>query len=271
MEPSKIITLTTDFGSSDSYVGQMKGAALAIDPDVRIVDLCHGVPPQDLRAGAYILESGYAAFPSGTVHVAVVDPGVGTERRMVAVRAGEYVFVAPDNGLLTRVLDRERITAAHQLQNTAFFGPRRSTTFAGRDVFAPAAAWICHGVELERLGPPVDELLRLDVTYPRLELGQAVRVPVLAVDHFGNVVLDVTATALTAVLGHAPDIDSPLALRAEGGDVTRFCTAFAAGGSDEAFFIVNSAGYLEVAVDGGSAAERLGLRRGMHPELQIGR
>jgi S-adenosylmethionine hydrolase len=270
MQTSKIITLTTDFGGADSYVGQMKGAALTIDPDVRLVDLCHGVPPQDVRAGSYVLESGYGAFPAGTVHVAVVDPGVGTDRRMVAVQAGEHFFLAPDNGLLTRVLRRERLVAAHLIQHDSFLGPRRSTTFAGRDVFAPAAAWMCRGIDLDRLGPPATELVELDPGSERLELGRAVRIPVVHVDHFGSVVLDVRIEALTSVLGHAPDERSSLRLSAEKGQVARFHTTYARAEGAEPFFLINSAGYLEVAVRGGRADEALGLRAGMHPELRIG-
>ena len=267
---SKIITLTTDFGNADTYVGQMKGAALAIDPDVLLVDLCHGVPPQDVRAGSYLLEIGYSVFPAGTVHVAVVDPGVGTDRRMLAVQAGQYYFLAPDNGLLTRVLRRERMTAAHVLQQASYFGARRSTTFAGRDVFAPVAAWICRGVGLDRLGPPATELVSLESPPERIELGRATRIPVIHVDHFGNVVLDVRLETLTAVLGHVPDRESTLRLAAEGGQVTRFAPTYARAESPEPFFLINSAGYLEVAVNAGRADLALGLRRGMHPELRVG-
>jgi S-adenosylmethionine hydrolase len=271
MEASRIITLTTDFGHRDSYVGQMKGAALAVEPDARMVDLCHEVPAHDVRAGGYLLETGYSAFPNGTVHVAVVDPGVGTERRMLAVRAGEHFFLAPDNGLLSRVLAREKLVAAYILQNPSFLGPRSSVTFAGRDVFAPAAAWICRGVDLQRLGPPAGELVRLESTRPRLEFGRPVRVPVVHVDHFGNIVLDVTVEALTAVLGHSPDESSPLNVVAEGGRVTRFVETYARGEGREPFFLINSAGYLEIALDAGRADEALGLRAGMHPELKVGR
>ena len=271
MEPSKIITLLTDFGDRDTYVGQMKGAALAVEPGARLVDLCHEVPAHDVGTGAYLLETGYAAFPPGTVHVAVVDPGVGTDRRMVAVRAGEHTFLAPDNGLLGRVLGREKVTAAHVLQNPSFFGPRDSITFAGRDVFAPAAAWILRGVDLQRLGPPAGELAGPDPVRPRVELGRPLRVPVVHVDHFGNVVLDVRVETLTAVLGHPPAADTAMRLVTETGQVTRFLSTYGHSGGREPFFLVNSAGYLEVAIDSGRADEALGLRPGTHPELKVGR
>lgn len=271
MEASKIITLLTDFGHHDTYVGQMKGAALAVEPDARLVDLCHDVPAHDVRAGAYLLETGYAAFPPRTVHVAVVDPGVGTDRRMIAVLAGEHYFLAPDNGLLGRVLEREKVTGAHVLQNPSFFGPRDSVTFAGRDVFAPAAAWILRGVDLQRLGPPAGDLTGPDPVRPRVELGRPVRIPVIHVDHFGNVVLDVRVETLTSVLGHPPAPDTAMRLVTEAGQVTRFLETYGHAGGREPFFLVNSAGYLEIAVESGRADDVLGLRPGTHPELKVGR
>jgi S-adenosylmethionine hydrolase len=268
---SSLITLTTDFGLDDTYVGQLKGAILGVDPDARIVDLCHNVQPQDVRGGSYALEIGCFAFPPGTIHVAVVDPGVGTSRRMLAVKTSDHRFVAPDNGLLARVLARATPWVAHAIQNRAFFGPRPQTTFDARDVLGPVAAWIGRGVELSRLGPAVTDLVDPGIERPRLELGRAVRVPVVAVDRFGNVVLDVTADALAAVLGHAVDDGTELHLSAERATVTRFARTYGAPAGREPFFLVNSAGYLEVAVAAGRADEALGLRSGMHAALRVGR
>jgi S-adenosylmethionine hydrolase len=271
VKATKIITLTTDFGHRDSYVGQMKGAVLAVDPEAHVIDLCHGIPPQDIRAGAYILETGYNAFPEGTVHVVVVDPGVGTDRRMVAVCAGRHFFLAPDNGVLSRVLARERTVAAHLLQNKSLFGPASSSTFDGRDVFSPVAAWITRGVDLQRLGPAAGELVKLEPTGARVSLGCPCRVAVIHVDHFGNVVLDITTASLTALLGHAPDKESSLRLVCEGGTVDRFARTYGDADAQQPFFLINSAGYLEIAVQTGRADQRLGLRTGVHPELTVGR
>ncbi|HXV75193.1 MAG TPA: SAM-dependent chlorinase/fluorinase [Candidatus Polarisedimenticolaceae bacterium] len=270
MKTSKIITLTTDFGQRDSFVGQMKGAALSVDPEARLVDLCHGVPPHDVRAGSYLLETGYNAFPDGTVHVVVVDPGVGTDRRLVAVHAGRHLFLAPDNGVLSRVLAREKIVAAHLLQNPTLYRSPVTPTFEGRDVLAPVAAWITRGVELQRLGPPAGQLVTLEPTGPRVVPGRPCRVAVVHVDHFGSVVLDMTATQLTALLGHAPDRDSPLTLRCEGGIVSRFVRTYGEADGVEPFFLINSTGYLEIACRAGRADERLALRAGVHPELTVG-
>jgi S-adenosylmethionine hydrolase len=270
MTSSKIITLTTDFGQLDSYVGQMKGAVLSIEPDARVIDLCHEVPAHDVRSASYVLETGYDVFPEGTIHVVVVDPGVGTDRRMVAVHAGRHYFLAPDNGVLTRVLAREKLIAAHLLQNDTLFRPSESTTFHGRDVFAPVAGWITRGVALQRLGPAAGPLVTLERTGTRISLGRPSRVAVIHVDRFGNVVLDLTVTELTALLGHAPDRESPVLLRCEGGEVRRFARTYGVAEGTDPFFLINSAGYLEVAVREGRADRTLGLRSGMHPELLVG-
>jgi S-adenosylmethionine hydrolase len=270
MTPTKIITLTTDFGQRDSYVGQMKGAALGVAPEVRLVDLCHEVPPQQVRSGAYILETGYRAFPSGTIHVVVVDPGVGTDRRMLAVEAGGHVFVAPDNGLLSRVLDRQPATAVHELRERSYFGPQTSTTFAGRDVFAPVAAWIARGVELPRLGPAVSDPVRLPPAGGPLTPGAATRVEVVHVDHFGNVVLDVTAERLASALGQPPTEGSALRVATARTEVAVVRQTYARSVEGIPFLLINSAGYLEVAVNAGRADEALGLEAGMEVDLIVG-
>jgi S-adenosylmethionine hydrolase len=163
------------------------------------------------------------------------------------------------------------VTAAHVLQNRSLFGPRESVTFAGRDVFAPAAGWILRGVDLQRLGPPAGELATPDKVPPRVELGRPVRVPVIHVDQFGNVVLDVRVEALTSVLGHPPGPETAMRLVTESGQVTLFLETYGHASGREPFFLVNSAGYLEIAVESGRACDVLGLRPGTHPELKVGR
>jgi S-adenosylmethionine hydrolase len=260
----RIITFTTDFGHGSNYVGQMKGAALAIDPDLQLVDLCHEVPPQQIGTGGYLLESGYGAFPPGTIHVAVVDPGVGTPRHALAVRAGEYFFLAPDNGLLSRVLERERIIEARLIEAEEFFGGPRSTTFEGRDLFAPAAALLAGGLELHRLGPAVEELIRLPRNNPSLVRGGAEQVPVLHVDDFGNVVLDIQRDALGAESG------GNLRLETAQTAIESLYGTYGEARAGEPFLLINSAGYLEIALRDGSAANALGLKLGMKVLLTTG-
>lgn len=269
MQASKIITLTTDFGHEDSYVAQMKGAALSICPELSLIDLCHEVPPQDVEAGAYVLETGFAAFPKGTIHLAVVDPGVGTARRAVAVETEDYCFVAPDNGLLTRVLERQPSRRAHVLEESRYHRPSRSATFEGRDLFAPVAAWIARGVPLQELGPEAGELVRLSRRCLTVPLECPMPVPVLAVDHFGNAVLDVTLDSLRMALGGEPDERIVIQAETPGGVVRHFRRTYGEAAGLGPFLLINSAGYLELALDGGSAADRLQLMRGSLVRLSL--
>jgi len=270
LRPSGIVTLTTDFGLSDSYVGQMKGAVLTVDPGLRAVDLCHEVPAQRIDAGSYVLETGYAAFPPGTVHVAVVDPEVGTSRRAVAARAGCHYFVAPDNGLLTRVLLNEPLAEAYLIENASYMGRERSSTFEGRDRVAPAGAWIARGAERARLGPAAGPLVKLSGVRPALALGEPAEIPVLGVDRFGNVALDAHVSDLTRLLAAEPGPGWALRLQTPGAEVVRFRRTFADARGEGPFLLVNSAGYLEVAVWGARADALLGLGLDSRPVLTPG-
>jgi S-adenosylmethionine hydrolase len=259
-----IITFTTDFGASDSFVGQMKGAALSIDPDLRLIDLCHEIPAQNVAAGAYVLETGYGAFPRGTVHVAVVDPGVGTSRRAVAVAAGGHVFVAPDNGLLGRVLGRERPECAVELEPA---GPGGAATFEGRDRFTPAAARIASGTPVESMGPLARDLVVLPVA-ARPEPDRFASIPVIHVDRFGNAVLDLRAEWIGA--GSGTDDAPAIVVRTPGGEIDRLHRTYGEAEGDSPFLVVNSAGYVEIAVNGRDAADRLGLRPGDTLDVRLG-
>jgi S-adenosyl-L-methionine hydrolase (adenosine-forming) len=189
-----IITLTTDFGFSDHFVGVMKGVILSIAPAAQIVDLCHGVPAHDILAGALSLEAGYGYFPHGTIHVAVVDPGVGSARAAIAVRTEHYHFVAPDNGLLDLVLQSETPQKIVQLTNPQYQLASVSSTFHGRDIFSPAAAHIAAGVPIEQMGEPIDELTQLKTPAPKIA-GDAMEIHVLMADRFGNLITDLTRAA----------------------------------------------------------------------------
>jgi S-adenosylmethionine hydrolase len=270
MKPSGIVTLTTDFGHRDSYVGQMKGAALAVASSLELVDLCHAVPPHDVSAGAYLLETGYAAFPEGTTHLAVVDPGVGTRRRALVVRTDRYYFVGPDNGLLSRVLEREPARSVNVLAQPEYRREETSATFEGRDVFAPAAAWIARGVEPERLGPAAGDIARLPGIGRSMRPGMPTRVPVIWIDHFGNAVVDVRAEVLIEALGHAPASTGDLRLATSGGEVREFRRTYADGSGPGPFLLINSAGYLELALDSGPVDRRLNLSLGTEVELTVG-
>ncbi len=198
MDLHRIITLTTDFGERDPYVGAMKGVILSITPDVVVVDITHHIPPQDVREGAYVLASAAPYFPKGSIHVAVVDPGVGTERRPLAVRTERAYYVVPDNGLLTPVILREPVLEVVHLTNSTYWLPRVSHTFHGRDIFAPVAAYLARGVPLNALGEPLapDDIVRLEWTAPRALPDGSVEGMVVHVDHFGNIVTNIPAEML---------------------------------------------------------------------------
>lgn len=194
----RIITLTTDFGTQDAYVAAMKGVILSITADVDLVDVTHEIPPQDVREGAYIMDTATRYFPDGSVHVGVIDPGVGTERRAIAVRTERALYVVPDNGLLTPILQREYPLESVQLDNPIYWRNKVSHTFHGRDIFAPVAAYLARGVPLNAIGTPIDPK---DLV--RLEWPEAVRTPdgyvegiVVHVDRFGNIVTNIPATLL---------------------------------------------------------------------------
>ncbi len=200
MSPQRIITLTTDFGDHDHYVGAMKGVILSTTPDVILVDITHHIRPQDVHQAAYILSSATPYFPQGTVHVAVVDPGVGTERRPLVVRTHRALYVAPDNGLLTPIYEREGVEEAVHLTNSTYWLPRVSHTFHGRDIFAPVAAYLARGVPLNALGKPVapEDLVRLKWHSPRRVDEKCIEGMVVHIDHFGNIVTNIPAEMLDA-------------------------------------------------------------------------
>jgi S-adenosylmethionine hydrolase len=193
-KPMTVITLTTDFGTREGYHGVMKGVIYTIAPQVKIVDLTHAVPPQDLYAAAFILEINVFYFPEGSVHVIVVDPGVGTERRAIAGRIHGQYFVAPDNGVLTRLLLRAEKEGWAQefvtLDRPRYWLEDVSSTFHGRDIFAPAGAHLAAGVRLEDLGTPTTDLVRLPVSHPRRS-AEGVSGEVIHIDHFGNAITNI--------------------------------------------------------------------------------
>ena len=253
----RIVTLTTDFGTDDTFVGEMKGAILAVCPWAAIVDLSHAVPAHDLAAGAFVLACGTASFPDGTVHVAVVDPGVGTARRALAVQTPRAVYLAPDNGVLTRVLRREPALAIHALENPLYRRAEVSGTFEGRDVFAPAAGFVLRGEPLERLGARVVDPVLIDVfRSPGAGPLDRALVPVAHVDRFGNAILDLEACEVP--VAHRERI----AFVAARGSAHGLYRTYGDGPENGAFGVVNGAGYVELAVRRGRATEILGLASG---------
>jgi S-adenosyl-L-methionine hydrolase (adenosine-forming) len=258
-----IITLTTDFGTRDPFVGIMKGVMLAIAPLARIVDLTHEVPAQNVVAGAHALASATPWFPPGTIHVAVVDPGVGTRRRALAVEAGGAYFVGPDNGVLSLAAPRAAIRRIVDVSRSRRRLRPVSSTFHGRDVFAPIAAALASGVALDDLGPAVRTMHRVRVPRPRRKGKQLVGT-VLWRDGFGNLTTNVTATDLDTAGFRRRRLSITIA-----GHVVPFRPSYASVSAGRTVALMNSSNLLEVAVNRGSAAALLDAGPGARVTIEV--
>ncbi len=252
----QLITLTTDFGLGSPYVAAMKGVMLSINPTARIVDISHGIGPQNVRQGAVLLAEAAGWFPAGTIHVGVVDPGVGTERRIVYAQIGDQQFIAPDNGLLSRLTAKARASRIIALENAEHWLPSVSNTFHGRDIMAPVAAQLSLGMEPHRLGPTVAELIELDWPAPQVE-SRVIRGEVSWIDSFGNLMTNIT----TAMLAAIPDEDSP-EVEIAGQTIRGIELAYGHRPAGTPLALVGSGGYLEIAVTNGSAAVKFGAGEG---------
>ncbi|MGD1862854.1 MAG: S-adenosyl-l-methionine hydroxide adenosyltransferase family protein [Leptolyngbyaceae cyanobacterium] len=256
---SAVITLLTDFGYRDGYVGVMKGVIAGICPTARLIDLTHDIPAQNLAAARFTLLNAYAYFPEGTVHLAVIDPGVGTGRRAIAVQSSQGYFVGPDNGVLSGALDTASDLKAVELTATKFWrSPQPSSTFHGRDIFAPVAAHLANGTDLSDLGPPIalDSLLRIAIPQPQITETKIVGCA-QHIDHFGNIITTIPAAAVgrSAWKMCVGAVEMPLGKTY--GEVA----------VGHAIAVVGSHGWVEIAVNGSSAYARLRLAIG--DEIQL--
>jgi len=253
---TSIITLTTDFGAGSPYVAAMKGVMLSINPLVRLVDLSHEVAPQDVSYGAVFLAETTTWFPAGTIHVAVVDPGVGTNRRLLYARIGDQHYLAPDNGLLSLLAKRLRPVRIVELTNSEYWLPAVSNTFHGRDIFAPVAGQLSLGLELERLGPIVADLNMLDWPEPQLgdhRIDGAVR----WTDRFGNLITNIPSSMLAAAAS-----PSGLKISCFGKQIHGTISSYGARQAGELTALIGSSGFLEIAVVNGSAVKLLNASAG---------
>jgi len=256
MTPSRIITLTTDFGLSDAYVAMMKGVILSINPSARLVDVTHQVGTGSIFQAALLIRETFPYFPEGTVHLAVVDPGVGSDRRLLALQAGAHFFVGPDNGLFWPVFRDFEGSKAVQLTQSRYFLPSITQTFHGREIFAPVAAHLSLGLSLESFGPTIEDLAKLTIPQPYIERavlhGQIIRV-----DNFGNLVTNIPARELTDFLASCPP-------RIESGKlvIRKLSNIYADCEEGEPLALINSSNLLELAVNLGRASEYIGLKNG---------
>ena len=254
-----IITLTTDFGTSDHFVGTMKGVILDIVPEAEIVDICHAVQAFDVLDGALTISQAYSYFPAGTVHMVVVDPGVGTARRPILVTTEKHHFVAPDNGVLSLVYAREeRIHVRHVTAEHYFLQPI-SNTFHARDIFSPVSAYLAKGVDPLKFGDEIEDFVRFNAPKPKPADGHTLRGVVLKVDRFGNLITNITPKEAPMLFEAEPP-----AFRISIGkrEITEMKQAYAMGAPGEVFGILGSMGFLEIAANRGAAAQILGVGKG---------
>ena len=256
--PNAIITLTTDYGTNDHLVGTLKGVILKINPEVTIIDITHNVTPFDLLDGARAIGSAYSYFPARTIHVVVVDPGVGTARRPLLVTADNQYFVAPDNGVLSMVYEREQNLVVRHANAEHYFLQPVSRTFHGRDVFAPVAAWLSKGWQTASMGDEITDFKKFAMPKPKAKDG-LVKGIVMRVDSFGNLITNFR----TEDLPESALQKGALHLQVGNQPVAKLVPTFAMGAAGEPVAYIGSSGYLEVGVNKANASKTLGIGRGM--------
>jgi len=261
------VTLITDFGTTDHYAGTMKGVILNINPEVQIVDICHRIAAYDVFEAAYALVQSYRFFPPDTIHLVVVDPGVGSTRRPILASAGHYRFVAPDNGVLSLLYGREENVSVRHITADHYFLNPVSHTFQGRDVFAPVAGWLSRGVEEEKFGELITDYAKFSSPKPRRVAEGLIKGMTLKVDSFGNLITNITPGDVPELFSENPP---PFRIIINQQEVTRLNLSYSMGRPSEAFAIVGSSGFIEICTNRGSAARMLKANRGMEVGVIIG-
>ncbi|WP_457638818.1 SAM hydrolase/SAM-dependent halogenase family protein [Persephonella sp.] len=251
-----IVALLTDFGLEDGFVGTVKGVIKSVNPDADIVDITHGITPFDILEGALVLNASYRYFPEKTVFVCVVDPGVGTERKSVAVETDRYFFVAPDNGILSLTLENEKVRKIVHLNNEKFFLQRDNETFHGRDIFAPVGGYISKGVPLENLGTNIDSIVKIEIPRP-VEKDEYLVGQIIKFDRFGNGITN---------LQQIPPFEE---IYVNNYKIRKICRNFLEGEKGQLNLVKGSFGFYEIFVPMGSAEEMFGLKKGDKVKIKL--
>ena len=251
MQFANIITLLTDFGLEDLYVGQVKGAILKSNLAVRVIDLCHSIPAHDTLTAAIAIRTSYKYFPSGTIHLIIVDPGVGSKRKMIAAAAEKHLFIAPDNGVLSLLFRDNLIKTVYRIENPSLFPSEISSTFHARDIMAPVAAALAGGMPLDKVGPEstVDACVQLNLPKPEIS-DNKIEGEVVAIDRFGNIRTNITTSDLSRF-----QPTSFRGVRIKGHQVNSISATYADSPSGKLLALIDSGGYLEIAVNKGSAGQ----------------
>lgn len=265
--PQRIVTLTTDFGVTDHFVGSMKGVIANINPAAQLVDICNSVNSYDLLDGALTIAQAYHYFPANTIHLVVVDPGVGTARRPIVVNTGKYLFVAPDNGIMSLIYEREERCVVRHITAEHYFIQPVSNTFHGRDVFAAVAGYLSKGVEPQKFGDEITDFVRFAAPKPKPAGDKLLKGVVIKVDKFGNLITNFSAQDVPQLLKENP---GPFKILVGKSEVTKVRTAYAQGTPGEVFAIMGSMGYLEIATNRGSAARTVGAEKGNEVSVALG-
>jgi S-adenosyl-L-methionine hydrolase (adenosine-forming) len=261
------VTLTTDFGTNDHFVGALKGVILEIVPEAQIVDISHAVQPFDVLDGALTISQAYSYFPSSTVHLVVVDPGVGTARRPIIAVSDKYYFVAPDNGVLSLVYAQEERMHVRHISSDHYFLQPVSNTFHARDIFAPVAAYLAKQVDSHKFGDEIQDFTRFAAPKPKVVDGNRMRAVILKVDRFGNLITNITPKDAPMLFGADP---APFKLVVGNREITEIRTIYAEGAAGEVFGIMGSMGFLEIAANRGNAAQITGAGKGNEVSILLG-
>lgn len=267
MPTRPIVTLTTDFGLNDHFVGAVKGVILNIAPEAEIVDICHSVQPFDVLEGALTIAQAYSYFPTGTVHLVVVDPGVGTTRRAIAASTERHHFVAPDNGVLSLIYSREERLRVHHVTAEHYYLQPVSQTFHARDIFAPIAAYLAKGVAPLKLGDEITDFVRIDLPQPKVVNEHTLRGTVLKVDRFGNLITNITSQHAAPLFQPQPP---PFKILVGKHEIQVIKATYGDAAPGSLFGILGSMGYLEIAANQGSAFQMLGAGKGVDVDIVLG-
>jgi len=257
-----IITLLTDFGLNDEYVGTMKGVILSVNPSAMIIDITHNIDPHDITQAAFTIKSSYKFFPKGTVHVTVVDPGVGGSRVIIAIEMAGHTFLAPDNGILTLLIEERNIDKIIRVDNKKFFLKSISQTFHGRDIFAPVSAHISSGTKINNIGTPINknDLVKLSIPEPRISGKGELIGAIISIDRFGNLITNIDLKCIENFCrpggGKKPEI------RIGNNKIIGLSTSYENNELNSPLAIIGSRGYLEIAVNCGSAKDYFKAEKG---------
>ncbi len=255
-----IVTLTTDYGTRDAFAASIKGVVCKINPQVQIVDLSNEIGPQDVWEAAFTLKSAYTYFPKGTVHLAVVDPGVGSGRRPIIVVTESYYFVGPDNGLFSLIFQEAERIRVHHITSTHYFLPNPGPTFHGRDIFAPVAAWLAKGIPSGNFGEEITDYFKLNVPVPK-KTPNGMEGHVIHIDRFGNVITNITFKDLHALVPESEGATA-VSVGVAGKEIRGLKRFYGEAAAGEPGAIINSSGFLEIFMFKQNARTTLSIKRG---------